>query len=210
MNRENEYPAWILWLWEKGAYLFVISGLFILVAIIGVFFYLNQRIDRFGDQFRYGTPANYQAPDLTAYAVGEMDIAALPVQQTVYVPVYSHVYYAGGSALPLAATLSIRNTDPQNACAVNSVQYFDTGGMLVESYLEQPIKLTPLQTIEFLVTGRDVSGGSGANFLVHWSSEPDVNEPMVEVIMVGVDGPRGISFGRAAIKTDRLQSPAGE
>ena len=38
MKRETEYPAWMLWLWEKGPYLFVVSGLFILLSIIGLFF----------------------------------------------------------------------------------------------------------------------------------------------------------------------------
>ncbi|MDG2105370.1 MAG: DUF3124 domain-containing protein [Pirellulaceae bacterium] len=201
MKRETEYPAWMLWLWEKGPYLFIVSGLFVLLSIIGLFFYLNQRIDQVGDQLRYGKPANYERPDLTAYAVGDLDVAAHPVQQMVYVPVYSHVYYEGGLAFPLAATLSIRNTDPQRSVAVKSIKYFDTEGKLVESYLDQPIKLAALQTIEFLVVGQDISGGSGANFLVQWSSERGVNEPLVEAIMVGVDGPRGISFGRSGMKT---------
>ncbi len=78
-----------------------------------------------------------------------MDVAAHPVQQMVYVPVYSHVYYENGLAFPLAATLSIKNTDPQRSVAVKSIKHFDTEGKLVESYLEQPIKLAALQTIGF-------------------------------------------------------------
>jgi len=118
----------------------------------------------------------------------------------VYVPVYSHVYYQGGSPYQLETTLSIRNTDLDQAIYLNSVDYFDTSGKLVKTYLDRPIRLRPLQTIEFLVERRDSSGGSGANFLVAWLSELQVDKPLVEAIMVGTAGTQGICFARTGIQ----------
>ena len=108
-------------------------------------------------------------PALTADAVGDMDVAAHPVQQMVYVPAYSHVYYEGGLAFPLAATLSFRNMDPRRYVVVKSIQYLDTEGKLVESYLDQPVKLGALQAIGFLVWGRMFLAGQARIF---WCSGP--------------------------------------
>ena len=53
--------------------------------------------------------------------------------QTVYVPIYSHIY-SGIKARPfdLAATLSIRNTDPTHAITLLAVTYYDSDGKLVQ------------------------------------------------------------------------------
>ncbi len=117
--------------------------------------------------------------------------------QTVYVPVYSHIYHDGGRELALETTLSIRNTDPAGSIVINSVRYYDTGGTMVRSYLEKPAILAPLASADFLVERRDTSGGSGANFLVEWVAEEPVNDPVIEAVMVGGEGTRTVSFVRA-------------
>ncbi|MBW2204768.1 MAG: DUF3124 domain-containing protein [Deltaproteobacteria bacterium] len=38
------------------------------------------------------------------------------------------------------------------------------------------------------------SGGSGANFLIKWKSESEVNEPIIEEVMIGTMSKQGISF----------------
>jgi hypothetical protein len=40
----------------------------------------------------------------------------------------------------------------------------------------------------------DTQGGSGANFLVEWQAETEVNEPIMEGVMIGAAGQQGISF----------------
>lgn len=200
MKPNKEYPGWALWVWDKGPYLFLGGGLLTLIAIIASFLYFDHRMDQFGSQLRYSEPTQYESPDLSPLAVGVNELNALEVTQSVYVPVYSHVYYQGGAPFSLEATLSVRNTDANHPIYVSLVNYFDTSGQLVEAFLKQPIRLKPLQTIDFLVANRDNSGGSGANFLVNWATDRGVNRPLVEVVMVGVDGPRGIAFVRQGVE----------
>ena len=59
--------------------------------------------------------------------------------QFLYVPVYSHIY-TGDKERPfnLAVTLSIRNTDPRSSLRLTAVDYYDTEGRLVRSYLDAP------------------------------------------------------------------------
>jgi len=58
--------------------------------------------------------------------------------QTLYVPVYSHIYSGvKGRPFDLAATLSLRNTNLQNPITLVSVKYYDSAGKLVEDYLSR-------------------------------------------------------------------------
>jgi hypothetical protein len=123
--------------------------------------------------------------------------------QTVYVPIYSHIYADGGKPYLLEATLSIRNLDPQQSISIKSVDYFDTSGKLISVYLKDPRVLGPLETTEFLVEKRDTRGGSGANFIVVWDAEKPVYQPIIEAVMVGFSDNRSISFtsqGRELVK----------
>jgi hypothetical protein len=52
----------------------------------------------------------------------------------------------------------------------------------------------------FVVAEDEKGGGSGANFLVKWKSDTEVNPPIIESIMIGAQSSQGISFtsrGRA-------------
>lgn len=125
----------------------------------------------------------------------EAGAAELSKGQTVYVPCYSHIYH-GVKTRPinLTVTLSVRNTDPEHALTLASVDYHDTSGKLVKRYLASPVRLEPLMTAEFIVAETDVSGGSGANFMVRWSAEEPVNPLFVEAVMIGTSSQQGISF----------------
>ncbi len=115
--------------------------------------------------------------------------------QDVYVPVYSHIYQGiKGKPYNLSALLSIRNTDPSNAIKVTIVRYYDSDGVLVKNHLERPVIVQPLGTIEFHIPERDTSGGSGANFLVHWTAAQKVNAPIIQAVMIGTASTQGISF----------------
>ncbi|OZH52054.1 hypothetical protein AFK68_26825 [Hydrocoleum sp. CS-953] len=115
--------------------------------------------------------------------------------QTIYVPIYSHVYYANQQRIyNLSATLSIRNTDLTNSIIITAVKYYDTDGKLVKQYVQNPLKLGPLVSRDFYLEQKDTTGGSGANFLVEWVAEKQVNEPIVEAVMVGVSGSQAVAF----------------
>lgn len=115
--------------------------------------------------------------------------------QTIYVPVYSHIYFRDKSrTINLTATLSIRNTDEQKALRVTAVRYYDTNGKLVRTYVNEPLRLAPMATLDFVVAEDDTSGGVGANFIVEWSAAQVVSEPVVEAVMISTASGQGISF----------------
>ena len=115
--------------------------------------------------------------------------------QTIYVPVYSHIY-SGDRERPvyLAVTVSIRNTDPVRTIQVTTVDYYNSEGRLLQRYLETPVTLPPLATVRYVVKESDKAGGSGANFLVRWQSTQPTNPPLVESIMISTASQLGISF----------------
>ena len=116
-------------------------------------------------------------------------------RQTLYVAVYSYVYWGPEKKhFNLACTLSIRNIDPTSSIVVTTVDYHNTAGALVRRFVDQPRILAPLETVDFYIKERDTTGGSGANFIVRWGSPTVVNPPIVEAVMIGVDGGQGISF----------------
>jgi hypothetical protein len=200
MNQRKDYPNWFLWIWEKGPLLFFGGGLLIVAIVLGVASYLDQRLSQIENRIQSHPPRSYQAPDLDAYAADDKDVERLPVRKRIYAPAYSHVYYQGGSPYPLETTLSLRNVDSDQPVYVGSVAYYDTNGERVRSFVERTIKLKPLQTIEFLVERQDSTGGSGANFLVEWMSDEDVDELLVETVMVGTLGTQGICFSKNGIE----------
>lgn len=196
MTKQKTHPYWILWLTEHW-----IGGLFLIMSIlftviVGGALYLDHRLEQIEGQLTYVPPRSYQSPNLDDFKAENVSFKTLPMQQLVYVPSYSHIYYHGGAPLPLETTLSIRNIDRDQPIYLNSIAYFDTQGKLVKTYLDRTIRLAPFQTIEFLVEERDSSGGSGANFLVEWGAEDKIDQPLIETIMIGTSGSQAISFGR--------------
>ena len=115
--------------------------------------------------------------------------------QTVYVSVYSHIYSGlQGRPFDLAATLSIRNTDPAYPITIVSVKFYDTDGKLLKDYLSEPVRLNAWVSTRYIIKESEISGGSGANFIVRWKSEKSVNVPIIEAIMIGTKLGQGISF----------------
>ncbi len=118
----------------------------------------------------------------------------IAVGQTIYVPIYSEIPLFKGRTLQLAATLSVRNTDPKNSIIITSVNYYNSHGELVKKYRDSPLRLARLASTDFVVEQDDRTGGSGANFLVEWIAETKVYEPIVEAVMVSTTSQQGISF----------------
>ena len=115
--------------------------------------------------------------------------------QTLYVPVYSNIFSAP-KKIPfnLATILSIRNTDMSNPIKIVAVDYYDTKGKLVRKYYQQPITLAPLESTDIFIPEEDTTGGTGANFIVKWKSQKEVNVPIIESVMIGMKSGQGISF----------------
>jgi hypothetical protein len=126
------------------------------------------------------------------------------VSRTVYVPDYAHIYHGSRrTRYALTTTLSVRNTDPDRSITVRSVRYYNTNGELDRRFVERPRRLGPLGTIDFVVAEHDTSGGSGANFIVEWTAERPVSEPVIESVMISTRAGQGISFTSSGVPVVR-------
>jgi len=120
--------------------------------------------------------------------------------QTLYLSIYSHVWHGnfdrrGQPTMALLSTLvSIRNTDMASPVRVLSARYYDTEGKLLKEYLPAARLIPPLGTTELFVERQDSAGGSGANFVIKWSAERDVNPPLVEGVHLDLYSTRPVSF----------------
>jgi hypothetical protein len=149
---------------------------------------------------RPNRPADYTQPEVPVAA--ELS-ASDRSSRAVYVPVYSHIYHGGGRPHLLEVTLSIRNLEVGRALRIQSVKYYDTGGKFIRSFIGSPIELGPLGTVEYLIPQHDVSGGSGANFVVTWAAPAlDSRAPLIQAVMVGREGDRSFSFVCTGVPID--------
>ncbi len=142
-----------------------------------------------------------QKPDVSAipnkinlpHAVFHSD--SLLMGETIYIPLYSDIYILNENRkLGLTSTLSIRNTDISFPIYLKTIDYFNTEGKRIRTYLDTPVTLNPLQTTEIVVAHEDNEGGSGANFIVEWVSDKEVSSPIMESIMINTYNGQGISF----------------
>ncbi|MBJ6126031.1 DUF3124 domain-containing protein [Microvirga splendida] len=117
------------------------------------------------------------------------------VRRTVYVPAYPAIrIMSGRSRIDLATTLSIHNTSRERPLLLERVDYHDTDGELIQGYLEEPVALRPLGTIEMFVAREDRRAGTGANFMVEWAADGPITEPVIEAVMIGTQGNATYSF----------------
>ena len=158
------------------------------------------------------TTSQRQQPDLkreTSLRSVTLDKTKVVMGQTVYVPIYSHIYHYNNQddVMNLSATLSIRNTDLTNSIIITSVRYYDTDGKLIRQDIKSPVELKPLASTNFFIAANDTIGGSGANFIVEWVAEKTVYEPVIEAVMICTSSSQGISFVSPAkvLKQHRMQ-----
>ncbi|MGB5832907.1 MAG: DUF3124 domain-containing protein [Thiohalocapsa sp.] len=153
----------------------------ILIVVLGL---VANRLHDLEQQLAFRAPVG-----LGAGAKLSVDVVAKG--RAVYVPAYSHIYARGGEASLLEITLSVRNTDPEQLMRIDRVGYFDNDGNVVRELAATSIVLGPMQTASYLVEEQEADGGAGANFVVEWSAQQEINRPIIEAVMIG-DG--GLSF----------------
>jgi len=125
---------------------------------------------------------------------------ALSSGQTLYLPVYSHVYHGDvdSKGAPqqtlVSAMVSIRNIDLTNNLRITSAVYYDTHGKKLREYLTKPAVVPPMGTHEIYVPRSDSAGGSGANFVIIWSADAPTNAPVVEALHLNMPAGRSIAF----------------
>lgn len=112
-----------------------------------------------------------------------------------YLSVYSHIYHIHEHrTFDLTITISIRNVSLTDSAYIQKADYYNTVGDNIRQYLNNPVYLKPLETLEIIIEGKDIEGGSGANFVFDWAMENDKNPPMFEAVMISTDGQQGLSF----------------
>lgn len=138
------------------------------------------------------------------------DEVALSKGQTLYLPIYSHVWHGdlkeGGYPLKslVSALVSIRNTDMKHPLRILSARYFDTAGKPLREYIPAAKTIPPMGTYELYVERKESAGGSGANFVILWEAGAPLNPPVVEALHADIQGHRTLSFITTArpIRTD--------
>ncbi len=88
----------------------------------------------------------------------------------------------------------MRNIDKVDTIYINKAEYYHTTGSLIRTYINQPIFIAPMETLEIVINQTDKEGGSGANLLFDWSTKPNVKEPYFEAVMISTTGSQGLSF----------------
>jgi len=114
--------------------------------------------------------------------------------QTLYIPSPTS-FMAGTYSFNVRATVFIHNADPNNAINITGIDFYNSGGKLVEKYVTQPVKLNALAATRVNVKqpleGED---GMAAHFVIQWQSEHKVVEPLLNGWLTAVSGTRGFSF----------------
>lgn len=117
------------------------------------------------------------------------------VLRSIYLPVYSDIYYNSGKRrYPLTVTASVRNVSVVDSLFVLHADYYDSEGRKKREYLKQPIALGPLASVEFVVEQAESEGGAGANFLIDWGAKDSIDIPVIQAVMIGTTSTPGISF----------------
>lgn len=124
---------------------------------------------------------------------------------TTYVPAYSNIYLFESGSIPMAINLSVRNTDAKSPLYIQSINYYGADGTLLEDVLTDTRILAPMATATYVIDQHDMRGGSGANFYVSWKAESGTEEPLVEAVMAGYRGSKGLSFSSRGVHNSGCQ-----
>ncbi|HOE04210.1 MAG TPA: DUF3124 domain-containing protein [Bacteroidales bacterium] len=145
------------------------------------------------------------------YHYTDIDTSNMMVFGRVYVPAYSDIYQTDGTRrFSLTATLSIRNVGFTDTVYIYSIDYYDSHGKLLRKYAEKTLMLLPLESLEFVVEGKENKGGAGANFIVEWTAARQVHNPLIQTVMIGTEERQGISFCTDGVLTDYYEKPTIE
>lgn len=117
------------------------------------------------------------------------------VSGKTYLSIYSQIYsQSEHKTHNLTAMVSLRNTSIKDTIYLLKAEYFDTHGKSVRTYFNQSIYLAPLETTEIIIDEKDISGGTGSNFIFDWKTPKNCPEPLFEGIMNSTMGQQGLSF----------------
>lgn len=118
-----------------------------------------------------------------------------------YLPLYPQIYsYDQQQKYNLTCLVSLRNVSPNDTVFLSKIDYYNSAGKRIESYIQESIFLLPMETIDIVIDQKDTLGGTGANFLITWSKSKDCPPPLFQGVMNSMQGSQGISFTTQAIQ----------
>lgn len=124
-----------------------------------------------------------------------VDRSQFAYKQTFYVPIYSDIYTdRDNRKVLLSATLSVRNTTLKKSLYINKIDYYGTDGTFIKSYLNKPIELPAMATLNYIVEKEEDKGGSGANFIIEVEGIDETVKPVIEAVMIGNFSNKGFAF----------------
>ncbi len=125
----------------------------------------------------------------------EVDRSQFKYKQSFYVPIYSDIYTdRDNRKVLLSATLSVRNTTLNKSLYINKIDYYDTHGNFVKAYLDKPIELPAMGTLNYIVEKEENRGGAGANFIVEVEGIDETVTPVIEAVMIGNFSNKAFAF----------------
>lgn len=137
----------------------------------------------------------HQDPIQELATTANVDRSQFKYKQTFYVPIYSDIYTdRDNRKVLLSATLSVRNTTLKKSLYINKIDYYDTAGNYVKSYLKNSIELPAMGTLNYIVEKEEDKGGSGANFIIEVEGVDDTVAPVIEAVMIGSFSNKAFSF----------------
>ncbi len=126
---------------------------------------------------------------------------SLMTKGSTYLPVYSEIYQQNKNfTFNLTTTVSIRNISLNDTIYIYKADYYDTYGTRIRQYLDHPVYLQPMETIEIVVDEEDEDGGTGANFVFDWAIKKNKLEPLFEAVMISTAGQQGLSFTTRGVR----------
>lgn len=122
-------------------------------------------------------------------------------QGSSYLSVYSEIYQRSDQlTYNLTTTVSIRNISTTDSVFILHADYYNTQGIRLRTYVDDPVYVRPLETIEIVIDESDQTGGTGANFIFEWATRPRVHEPLFEAVMISTNGQQGLSFTTQGVR----------
>jgi hypothetical protein len=112
-----------------------------------------------------------------------------------YLPVYSHIYHRyDNKTFDLTITVSMRNISLTDTIYILKADYYNTAGDRIREYINKPVFILPMETLEIVINEDDKEGGSGGNFVFDWAIRDKKHPPLFEAVMISTYGQQGLSF----------------
>ncbi len=120
-----------------------------------------------------------------------------------YLPIYSRIYHhKRDKTYGLTITASLRNVSATDTVYLLSADLYGTTGDMERSFIEKPVYLKPLETLEIVIEETEAEGGTGGNFTFEWAIQNAKNPPLFEAVMISTLGQQGISFTTPGLRMD--------